>query len=257
MRASGGAAPRGCATSIWKLVGGQKVRLWRLDEEGKEKLLRTWSGVNQPVAALALSDDGRTLAATSGDRLYLIDTASGKETSWKVGPPSCHDPPLVFAPGGRYLAICAGRLLRLYELGGKDPHLCWEAPDRGLLCVAFSPDARTLALGSGGELLLIGRASRKVRGRLKGPPRWSARSLAFTPDGRTLIAGGYSTPDIRFWDTTTFRERGHWDGHIGGEVRVTLSRDGRRLVSAAGDATLLVWDMAARPGKGQQGGPRP
>jgi len=86
-------------------------------------------------------------------------------------------------------------------------------------------------------------------------------SLAFTPDGRTIISGGSDRwptkgdhgtnqalvlfPKIRIWDPVAGRLVRELDlGDVTALCKITLSRDGRTLVSAHRDR-LIVWDLPA------------
>jgi len=75
------------------------------------------------------------------------------------------------------------------------------------------------------------------------------RSLAFSPDGRTILVGpdkgGSSTPnyDLRLIETATGREIRRFAGHQEVVTDIAFSPDGRLAVSGAGDATLILWNV--------------
>src|SRR4051812_35903320 len=75
--------------------------------------------------------------------------------------------------------------------------------------LVFSPDGAALASAAGRERSVsLWRPAGGTRRRLLAGPEWPVASLAFTPDGRQLLAGqnvGY----LRTWDTTT------WTGRAG------------------------------------------
>lgn len=70
---------------------------------------------------------------------------------------------------------------------------------------------------------------------------YGVRSIAFTPDGKTLLtASGDGT--LKLWDATTGESLRAFPGHTGEVSGVFVTPDGTRAVSA-GDHTIRVWSM--------------
>ncbi|MEV7728742.1 serine/threonine-protein kinase [Streptomyces sp. NPDC087917] len=80
--------------------------------------------------------------------------------------------------------------------------------------------------------------------RLEGHPQ-SLRCLAFSPDGRTLAAGG-SAGELWLWDTVTRRTITKFGGEPPHAYGLTFSPDGRTLVGDCQDGTLRRWDVRTR-----------
>ena len=83
-----------------------------------------------------------------------------------------------------------------------------------------------------------------------GHTSWVIWSLAFSPDGRTLVSG--SRLEIRLWDVVTGEQKGTLTGHEHDVLSLAFSPDGRTLASGGGlwDYTLRLWDVVTGVSKG-------
>ncbi|WP_416968647.1 hypothetical protein [Streptomyces sp. 4F14] len=233
-----------------------EVELWSLaDPRTPRRLSRALSTQGQGVVSVALSPDGRVLAAGGGTAqggqgavlLKLWDTSDPARPKPLPDPKGGHASvinQLAFSPDGHTLATASSdyRVL-LWNL--TDPRR--PTPANQLMLnsaadsVAFSPDGRLLATGdtSGGVNVWNVRAPERARAitpTLRGHSGMVG-TLAFGPDSRTVVSGG-SDGLIRLWRLPKALI-------IGDEVlALAASPDGRRIaVSTANHVTL--WDVSA------------
>src|SRR5882757_5707809 len=72
---------------------------------------------------------------------------------------------------------------------------------------------------------------------------WSVRSVAFSPDGRSVL-GGNSNGKLSLWNVATGAALRHFDTGSSGDVNsVAFAPDGRTAVSG-GRFRLTLWDVA-------------
>jgi RNA polymerase sigma factor (sigma-70 family) len=219
----------------------------------------TWEGHVDKVNRLAFSPDGTTLASASDDSTVKIwNLATGKELRSLKEPDGGGIRGLAFALDGKTFATAGGdKGVRLWDAEKGTPLQQFGGHTAATYSVVFTPDGKTLVSGGGcanypdrgqtgyGEIRLWDPATGKERASIQSHT-WPVAHLAFTPDGKTLISGGYDST-IKFWD---------WDGKAQPQERLTitvgqgqgiydmaLSPDGKTLVVAS-EGTVKLWDVA-------------
>ena len=85
----------------------------------------------------------------------------------------------------------------------------------------------------------------RERNLLQGHEGW-VNSVAFSPDGKTIVSGG-DDGILRLWDITSGKAIGQpFKGHEGSVISVAFSPDGKTLVSGGQDGTLRLWDTSGK-----------
>jgi Ni,Fe-hydrogenase maturation factor len=163
------------------------------------ELLARIRGLPEVIQQLAFSSDGRLLAVLLGGQggLQLWQSADG----WRTPGFGGADPDYQGAGSGLAFSVDGGRLatsshdggLRLYALRGAAP---WRLASQQLggqpHGLQFSPDGRWLATGFAdrAELQLLRADNLGLVGRLHAPSAGGLHSLAWSLDGRQLVAAG-------------------------------------------------------------------
>ncbi len=184
----------------------------RLLDASTLKEIRTLTGPKEEVDVVSFTPDGRTLLALGvGQKLHQWDITTAKHQerpcgrSFKGGPYA-----VAFSPDRRFAAFAArDRSLPVVNVVNlATGRVAFEFPNRSdspndqIICVAFSPDGRTLAWGGPRDSLVrLGEvATGQERHRFEGH-RGRVESVAFSADGRFLISGADDTTAL-VWDLT-------------------------------------------------------
>jgi WD40 repeat protein len=154
---------------------------------------------------------------------------------------------LAFSADGKQLAACSGEPTDPGELvvwDAKTHEVRWtNRIERGMPSLAFSPDGKTLAVGSFTEnCFLFDSDTGKVLATLPGHGE-SARSVAFHPDGKTLAVGSYDQT-IRLWDWRAGRVTKQLTGQADKVYSVAYTTDGKRIASGGPGRSACLWDAA-------------
>jgi WD40 repeat protein len=224
-------------------MGDRTVRLWDTSTLAE---IAAWKGHTRNVVGLAFSADGRLLATGSADYSHLHKNGEFKLWDVKTGQERAHrsDPDgiwsLAFSPDGRTVALGSNRILLWSVHTGE---IVSEMPLKGnAKGLTFVPDGRLLVSAAGSEVAFWSIESGKLVARCKGHRRIIS-GLSASPDGRT-VASGSQDGTVRFWDTGTFRQRACFDWEIGSIRSVAFSPDGS-VIAAGGSREnhLILWDL--------------
>ena len=116
-----------------------------------------------------------------------------------------------------------------------------------ITALAFSPDAKLLAIGTYARVMIVDTATGKVSATWKGHGD-TVRSLCFTPDGKRIIAGGGvsgAIGQVRVWDVPSSKETIVFGDHTDIVNQAAISPDANTVVTASSDKSLKVWELAS------------
>jgi len=171
------------------------ARLWSLNGVAP----RVIEGHQQNVNGVAFTPDGRALVSAGYDATLRISPLAGGAPVIAMLPTPLNA--VVVAPDGEIVTAGAdGKIYFLSVTGALTGEI--EAAQTPIIALALSRDGKWIAAaGIRGSVAIIDRAMRQVERTLVGPglPVWS---VAFFPDGHTLLTGGADRM-IRRWDIAT------------------------------------------------------
>ncbi len=237
-----------------------------------DTMLCTYRGHDTPVAALAISADGRWTASAAQAKgvapgqlnyaqlvakqppipIKIWETDTGKDLFSLDGPKDMVAQ-LAFSRDGRWLAVAGLNTVQIWDLASRkilrelNPREMFAGASEGLL---FSAAGDMLAT-SGPNAVQIwdvatGRSLALLQGHRHSP------KMAFSPDGSRMATSGGRL--VKLWDVRTGQEaltlplpQVYPEERAPHVVALAYTADGQRLRAALRDGSVVEWDATPKP----------
>ncbi len=215
---------------VWDLTNNKPVVTIERDPDKDDK--------HRPPG-LALSADGKTLAALRWRGIVLYDAATGKEIRRLANGAYC----VAFSPDGKSLAGGYPDIT-LWEVATGKELRTFSVPDGSVRWLVFAPDGKSLAWSSGNRVLhRLDLSTGKESPLFEAPP--SAPSTFFTPDGRGLITL-WGVTRRAYWSLPAAKkEKEVLHRALGRLEKAALSLDGERIAWSNGLGPRGLYDLYA------------
>jgi WD40 repeat protein len=211
-------------TRLWELVSGRS---------------RTWPGRGEQSPAFDFSANDTLVFAPGGGRIMIVDGKSGVLRTLH-GHSSGIMQIRFLSDGERFVSVGEDQIVRVWSIGDDDSILM-RGHQSPITDVTLAPDGTHFATGSADGTVRLWRVPGGRR--LIRHAEEELYAVAVSPDGRHVAAGG--TDGIVEVCDPDSSQCGLLRGHRNEVMSVAFSRDSMRLVTAANDETVRIWDLAS------------
>jgi WD40 repeat protein len=214
---------------------------------------------DRPVTTLSFDPMGKQLALACGDGKVCLWSIIEKKVVRELKAPSGTLTEMSYRADGEFLVAAAVNEKCVWYWPIKDDvgrkYGQWKS---SCLSVTFSQDGRNCAAGYSDGVIWLFHCADDLRGNQAGPligHTGFINSLVFSPDGKLLASCGRG-PDLKLWDTKTWKLVADLETHENHVTAVVFSPDGKTLYSSSLDGTVKLWEVATRKEKATLKGPK-
>lgn len=222
------------------IVAGAKATAVELYELATGKLVQTLKGHVGAIKTVCCSPDQRWIASGGEDKTVKLWSTQTGLLAHDLRRHTAEINGLCFSPDGKQLfSTSRDGTTRAWDVQNGKEEFVLKGHENGMYAVAFSPDGKIIATSD-----------------LEGVALWDAKTrqktrtldhivtnpcLSFSPDGRTLVTGGYDNA-LRLWDVQTGKAQQVLQGQLG-IFSLCYLAGGRKLLSGGWDGTVTLWDL--------------
>ena len=149
---------------------------------------------------------------------------------------------VTFSADGKTVASITEQYMGIWDVGTGNRLSSFSTVNEYGYDIALSPDGKMIVtFFESGYVYLYEVSTGETLWRNRISYARNVFASAFSPDGQTIVSGGYGNV-IDFWDAKTGDHLRSLSGHTGAIFDLAISVDGQLLASASGDSTIRLWN---------------
>ena len=234
------------AAAIGDANGDSKIKIWRNNHDGTQKLIHTLPGHQSTISQIKYSPDGKIIASASWDQTIklwnaqtgeLINTLKGYQDGINS---------IVFSTDSQTL-ISAGedKTIKIWNLVGQAKIIkTFTGHTDSIKTVTVSPNSELIASAGYDNKIKLWTIKGDLLQTIKAH-NLAITSLAFTPDSKFLASGSWDNT-VKFWAIKNAGKSSEFlhtlIGHQDGVTTVSFNSNGTVLATGSGDRTIKLWN---------------
>jgi WD40 repeat protein len=215
--------------------------------------LRPLPPTYRPVLALALSPDGKRLAAGRANAVVIYNLGDTNQIpAARLEGHRDAVQSLAWSPDGKQLAAGGFRRVLLWDAMTLEKSIELTNLIGRVTALDFTPDSANLITADGIETQ-HGEVQVWKLPEVEQTSRWVAHSdsildLKISPDGKTLASSG-ADKLVKLWELPSGKEITRLEGHNGHVLALAFKSDGSLLATGGADKEIKIWDVETREQK--------